>query len=167
MRSLPVLGLSRFDPSSWLWGVAEKLLERLWPSLRRKLFVYLRMELPRPVNPMGHVGAGGGFTPSWNVKVRFINQDPGPLAILELYVEEEGVGAWRIEEMFLETSGPVLIPIQIEKAFECWIRMSSPRPFPTLPLEVGPLVLHVRDHFQRQGQSHTFPLSKARTRIER
>ena len=164
MRSLPVLGLSRFELSPWLLWVVERLRKGLWPWLRRKFFPYLTIELPKPVNPMGRVGTGGGFTPSWNVKVRFINRGREPLAILELYVEEEGVGAWRIEEMFLETRGPVLTPFQIEKAFECWIRMSSPRTFPTLPVEVGPLALRVRDHTQQDGRYHTFPLSKERFR---
>ncbi len=167
MGSQPVLGLSRFDLTSWLWGVGERLLKDLWPSLRRKFFPYLRIELPRPVNPMGRVGAGGGFTPSWNVKVRFINREREPLAILEIHVDEEEVGAWSIERMQLDSGDTVFIPFDVQRAFDCWIRMSSPCTFPTHPIEIGKLILRVRDHTQGDGQYHTFPLTEARTRVER
>jgi len=166
MNKPHVLGWLRFDPITWLWGLAERLLVSIWPSFRRRIFSYLTMELPSPVNPMGRFGAGGGFTPSWNVKVRFINRDREPLAILDIHVEEEGVGGWRIEEILHDTKGPVRTPLHVEKAFECWIRMSSPRTFATLPMEVGQLALRVRDHTQRVGQYHSFPLSNARTRLQ-
>ncbi len=146
--------------------IPTRLLKSVWTYLKRKIRPPLTVELPEPVNPLGRIGMAGGITPAWSVRVRFINRGQDLVSILELQVSEEDIGNWAIDEVFLEGSGArVQFPIQVQQAFECWVRMRSPRTLPGLPIEIGRLRLRVRDHTQRASHFSSFPLTTTPTQL--
>lgn len=115
----------------------------------------LRIELPEPVNPIGHRSASGSYVSGWRFKVRLIAEGQA-LDIIELGVMEEGVGAWTIVEVFREDGRKVRYPIPVERSTEFWIDARSPRAFNTEPASVGPITLRFRDHTQRSGDAHEY-----------
>ncbi len=126
----------------------------------------LKLEIPSPVNRMGRISRGGVQTPWWNVKLRFIAQRK-PRDILELHIDEEGVGRWHVDEVYREDTGkPVSWPIQINMADEVWVRARSPQSYHALPIEVGKLTLKVRDHTQAEGRLRSMALTRSPTRID-
>ena len=144
------------------------LFARGWEWLKVRVRGRLALELPEPVNQIGRYGTGVGFTPSWSLKIRFINRGKDPIEILDLRIIEENLGSWTIEEVFLEATGRrVQFPLRIQGAFECWIRAISPRNFQALPFEVSRLSLRVRDHTQRQGRFSVFPLTDSTTQVQK
>lgn len=116
----------------------------------------LRIELPQPVNPIGHHGSGAGYRRGWRFRVRLIAEGQ-PLDIIELELTEEGVGPWTIQEVFREAHPErVDFPISVERATEFWIDARSPRVSATKPEGVGRLTLRFRDHTQREGEAHEY-----------
>ena len=116
----------------------------------------LRIELPEPVNPIGHQSSGGSYVSGWRFKVRLIAEGQ-PLDIVELVVTEEGVGTWTIGEVFREADGRrVPFPIPVDRSTEFWIDARSPRAFDTKPTSVGPITLRFRDHTQHPGEAHEY-----------
>ena len=145
----------------------DKALEFAWEKSGEKFgSPGLKLEIPSPRNPMGRHSIAGTQTPSWSVKLRFIAQRK-PRDIVELHIDEDGVGGWHVDEVFREQTGPVSWPIRVNMTDEFWIRVRSPRSFPTLPIEVGRLTLKVRDHTQSEGQFRSFTLTQTATRIDR
>lgn len=115
----------------------------------------LRFELPTPVNPVGHMSAGGIFTSTWNVRVRLIAQGPA-LDVLEIGLMEEGVGHWVIDEVFRETDRrPVAFPIPVHRSTEFWIRARSPVSSNSRT-RVGRITFRVRDHTQDAAECHAY-----------
>jgi hypothetical protein len=112
----------------------------------------LRIELPTPVNRVGH-RSGGHFTSGWRVKVRLIAEGQ-PLNIVELGVNEGEVGPWAVNEVFWDNGRGVLFPIVVERSTDFWIDASSPQSFETKPTSVGPIMLRFRDHTQKEGEWH-------------
>src|SRR5262249_14891278 len=118
------------------------------------------IELPHPVNPLGHQGSGAGYVSGWRFKVRLIAEGR-PLDIVELGVKEEGVGPWTVQEMFREgLAGQVNLPIPVERAAEFWIDARSPRVSAAKPAAVGRLTIWFRDHTQRSGEAHEYTVEK-------
>jgi hypothetical protein len=99
----------------------------------------------------------GRDTRTWAFKVRFIA--PGhKLAVLDLRLEEEGVGAWIIEQIHTERGGTVGLPLAVDPAAEVWIRARSPVSYPDGGFRtVGARTLLVRDSTQKQGDWHRIP----------
>jgi hypothetical protein len=119
-------------------------------SVQRKLIV----EFPEPVNPLGLMGRE---TRMWAVKVRFISQG-ARVAVLEIGLEEEGVGKWIIELVYAESGETVRFPIIVDPAADVWVRARSPVSYSEGGFRnVGPLTLLVRDDSQRPGQHHRVP----------
>ena len=116
----------------------------------------LRVELPEPVNPVGHQSAGGTYVSTWSVKVRLVAEGQ-PLDFVELGLTEDGVGDWIIDEVFFEKNGrKVDSPIPIERSTEFWIRARSPKTFNIRPASVGRLTFRFRDHTQLPGRWHEY-----------
>jgi len=116
----------------------------------------LRVELPKPVNPVGHQSAGGTYVSTWSVKVRLVAEGQ-PLDIVDCGLTEDGVGDWIIDEVFWEKNGrPVGSPIPVERSTEFWIRARSPKTFNTKPVSVGRLTIRFRDHTQPLGRWHEY-----------
>jgi len=116
----------------------------------------LLIELPEPVNPIGYRSAGGWVTTTWRFKIRLIARS-FPLDILGLRLEEAGVGAWQIEEVFREPdSRRLTFPIAVERAVEFWIGAASRQVGNQRRASVGKITLHVRDHTQAPGEGHEF-----------
>jgi hypothetical protein len=123
----------------------------------------LRIELPRPINPPGHMSTGNYITSTWNVKVRLLAGEEQPLDIVELGVREESVGEWTIDEVFWERTGRATgFPIHVNLSTEFWVRSRSPNPSATKA--VGALTLWFRDHTQPEGEAHEFTIRNATDR---
>jgi hypothetical protein len=121
----------------------------------------LRIQLPGRINPVGYISAAA-FVPAWNVRVRLVaDGDVQPLDIVELGLTEDGVGAWTIDEVFLQARGERLdFPIRLNPSAEFWLRSRSPRSFETKPTSVGRLTLWFRDHTQGEGQRHEYAVDR-------
>lgn len=153
---------------TWLGGqLISRVLSEVSAWLKAKISRRLTFELPNPINPIGRKSAGGGHTPSWSVKLRFIRHGQDPVTILELEVVEEGVGNWTIDELFYESGPPVHFPIRIEDASEFWMRARSPHTSGNLPIEVRRLSLRVRDQYQSPGRFYVFQLTQSSTKVKR
>jgi len=115
--------LIEFVLEKLLGAVGEKLRDRFGPPA-------LTVELPPPVNPIGLISAGGSRIPHWSVKLRFLVRPGNPRDILELHLDEEGVGRWHVDEIFKEDTGrAVPWPIHVQTTEEVWIRTRSARSF--------------------------------------
>jgi hypothetical protein len=111
----------------------------------------LRIELPGDVNPVGYRTAGDGFQPGWRVRLRLISESRA-LDIVELGVEEDGVGKWRIREIFREGRGDALRPpISVERSVEFWIDAESPMVSGSKGFSLNPVTFWFKDH---TGQRH-------------
>lgn len=183
LSAVEVVGVATLDWWVWLLGLlavvaafvlprifgfaADQVVKGCWVWLKGKVYAPLTVELPTPVNPIGRISSGG-YTASWNVKVRFLSRTEKPLHVLELNVTEETLGAWLIDEVFIESTGrPVRFPISVNPSFECWIRMRSPHGVQQLPINVHKLTLRVRDSTLRAGRFRAFPLTAGLTTIDR
>ncbi len=114
----------------------------------------LHIELPEPVNPIGHRSAGGWFTTAWRFKVRLIARG-APLDVIEFRVLEAGVGDWKINEVFREPdSRQLAFPMPVERAVEFWVDAASPCVQNARARSVDKITLRVRDHTQPQDQAH-------------
>ncbi len=114
----------------------------------------LRIALPEPVNPIGHLSSGAGYVSRWRFRVRIVAEGQA-LDIVDLGVTEDGVGAWTIREVFRENiGGQIPRPIAVERSVEFWIDAESPRGSDTKPTSVGRMTLWFRDHTQREGERH-------------
>lgn len=120
--------------------------------------VRIRAELPPPINRIGGASAGGAYTPSWNVRVRIIAQEP--VDVLEINVVEEGVGPWRVDELSGQDGRRLGLPLRIANAADIWLRSTSPASYPRKRSEeeYGRLTLRFRDHTQGPGQFHEVDL---------
>lgn len=123
----------------------------------------IRIELPPPVRPVGHVSDSSGSTPGWALNVRLI-ADGGPIDILELQIHEDGVGQWQIFEVLDANGRPLTGPIRIDGAREVEIKARSPRTYPTHEFRLGNLSLHVRDSTQGEGVFQIVQLPNTRVR---
>ncbi len=110
----------------------------------------VKIELAEPVNPPGH--RGPPYTPTWNVSVR-LTATGSPISVVEVRLEEEGVGHWPIEELS-HGGAPVTLPIHVPDAVQFWMRAHSPRTFAGGPVQLGKLTIRVRDHLQLAGDAH-------------
>lgn len=129
-------------------------------QVARRLQPRLKIELPEPVNPPGH--RGPPYTPAWNVKIR-LTATASTLAVVDVRLEEEGIGEWRREELSHDGVA-VSLPLQVTSATEFWFRASSPRTFERGPVQLGKLTIRVRDHFQPTCDSHDLGYGPVTTR---
>jgi hypothetical protein len=119
-------------------------------NVARRLQPRLKVELVEPVNPPGH--RGPPYTPAWNVELR-LTATAGRLSVVDVRLEEEGVGEWLPEE--LSCGGVALrLPLDVTGAVQFWFRARSPRTFEGGPVRLGKLTLQVRDHLQPACDSH-------------
>jgi hypothetical protein len=117
------------------------------------------IELPEPVNPIGHWSFGGRYITAWRFRVRLISKGQ-PLDIIELGLTEEGVGEWIIQEMFREGGRPVSLPISVERVTEFWIDARSPLISDKKSTSVGQITLRFRDHTQPPDGAHEHVVEK-------
>lgn len=119
----------------------------------------LRVELPPPINRIGGMSAGAAYTPSWNVRVRIIAQEP--VDVVEVHVVEEGVGPWRLDEMTGQDGRRLNLPLRVANAVDVWLRHTSPVGYPKKRSheEYGRLTLRFRDHTQEPNQFHEVDLT--------
>ena len=104
----------------------------------------LQIQLPSPINRVGHRSMGG-YSRAWSVKVRLIALE-APAHIVELGVREPGAEEWRVTEIFERGgAGQLLPPIRVEGVRDLWIRAESPKSAPTGPIRVDELMVWVRD----------------------
>jgi hypothetical protein len=118
-------------------------------KIARALRPRLRVELPDPVKPPGHMGPP--YTPTWNVNIRLTAADQA-VSVVEIQVEEENVGKWLLDE--LHGSTRVTLPLQVVGAAQFGVRVRSPRSFDPGPVKLGNLTLRVRDHLHAPEDAH-------------
>lgn len=122
----------------------------------------LRIELPKPVNPIGYMSAGSYSVSMWRFKVRLIAQGEKPLDVLEVGLRERDVGEWMIDEVFWPGNGQATgFPIRVAPSTEFCIAATSPKPSDTKPARVGRLTLWFRDHTQLEGEAHELTIDNS------
>jgi len=114
----------------------------------------LRIELPKPINRVGHRSVGH-YTRTWSVRVRLI-ATAAPADVIELGVREPGVAEWHIDEIFQEGGPQLRLPFRVEGVRDVWIRAASPRTEPKGPIRVDELQVWVQDVHDEQ---HTVTLT--------
>jgi len=119
-------------------------------SLAKRLRPRLRLELPERINEPGHFGPP--FTPAWNVRLR-LTASRVHVDVVDVSVDEEGVGKWLVDELFREGER-ITLPMRVDGAAEFWVRTRSPRTYDSGPVQLGALTLRVRDHLQVPGDAH-------------
>ena len=139
-------------------GSARSLAEGF--QVARRLQPRLKIELPEPVNPPGH--RGPPYTPALNVNVR-LTATASPLAVVDVRLEEEGVGTWVREELSHDGVA-VTLPVQVTGAVQFWFRACSQRTFEGGPVQLGKLTLRARDHLQPGCDSHDLTYGPVTTR---